>query len=267
MAKLGNSTDIPVGPIAAPLTSNPFKPAHTVQNHARIALTGPTGAGKTYTALELAAGLAAGGKVAVIDTEQGSAALYRNEFTFDHLNLSKYTPRYYIAAINAAAANGYTVLIIDSLTPSWNGKGGILDIADGNIRGWKDATPEYRELINALVSQRNKMHIIATLRSKMKHDLSTDANTGRLVVRKMGLAPIHREDLPYEFDIIGDLDQDHTMVFSKTRCSALDGQTFTKDGTAVAAIISSWLSGLGTVAIDADEGFYESEVFSDQSLG
>lgn len=265
MAKLTNN-DIPTGPVALN-TSNPFKPVHMLQNRVRMGLTGVTGAGKTFTALEIATALVPGGRIAVIDTEQGSAALYRNEFQFDHLNLTKYTPRYYITAINAAAANGYDVCIVDSLSPSWNGAGGILAIADGNIRGWKDATPEYQQLVQALINQRSKMHLIVTLRSKMKHELSTDPNSGRMIVNKVGLAPIHRDELPYELDIIGDIDQQHIMTFSKTRCSALDGRSFTQDGTTVAHIISNWLSALAdnsTVAISDNDS--DDEVFSDEMV-
>lgn len=249
MAKLTNPDEVQTGPLPA-ATRNPFKPAHLTQSRVRMALTGPTGSGKTYTALAIATALS--DRVAVVDTEQGSASLYRKLFSFDVVNLSKYTPRYYIQMIEAAAAAGYGALVIDSLSPSWNGTGGILEIAGGNIRGWKDATPEYNSLVQTLIRYRSKMHIIATLRSKMKHALETDESTGRLVVRKLGLEAIHRDELPYEFDIIGDLTTDHAITFSKSRCAALDGRTFTKPGSEVATIISEWLTDLEPET--ADEG-------------
>lgn len=259
MAKLASTTagEVPTGALPTAI-ANPFKPAATLQSRVRMLLTGATGCGKTYTALMIARALANGGKVAVIDTESGSAALYKDLYPFDVLNLTQYTPRFYVQAIKLAAQHGYSVCIIDSLTHAWNGKGGVLDIADGNIRGWKDATPEHRSLIDTIASMRNKMHVIGTLRSKMRHDIETGID-GRLTVRKMGLQPIQREDLPYEFDIIGDLDQTHTITFSKSRCSDLDGKQFVNPGSEVATIISSWLTGLGAVAIDPNLEGSESE--------
>lgn len=247
MAKVPNPDEVQVGRLPAP-SRNPFKPAETVQSRVRLALTGPTGSGKTYTALAIASAL--GGRIAVIDTEHGSAALYKKQFSFDVVNLTKYTPRYYVQLIEEAAKQGYDTCIVDSLSPSWNSTGGILEIAGGNIRGWKDATPEYNSLVQALIAQRTKMHVICTLRSKMKHALETDESTGRLVVKKLGLEPIHRDELPYEFDIIGDLSADHSISFSKTRCSALDGMSFAKPGPEVAAIITEWLEGLDPAQVD-----------------
>lgn len=240
MAKIGsNNTEISTGPLPVP-SNNPFKPATLRQSHIRLMLTGVAGAGKTYTALSLAEELAEGGRIAVIDTEQGSAALYSKRFSFDHAPVTKYTPRYYIQLLQAAAANGYKVCIIDSLTPSWTGKGGILAIADGNIRGWKDATPEYDALVEALTSYRSRMHVIATVRGKIKHEVSNNPVTGKLEVQKLGVGPIHRDQLEYEFDAVGYIDTDHVLSFSgagKSRLDALADRTFTPAETKHAASI------------------------------
>lgn len=247
MAKVENKDEVQVGKLpAAP--SNPFAPAETDQTKVRMALTGPTGAGKTYTALQIATGLVEGteGRICVIDTEQGSAALYKRHFSFDVANLRKYTPRYYLQLLEAAAKHGYEVCIIDSLTPSWNSTGGILQIADGNIRGWKDATPEYQALVEGLISYRAKMHIICTLRAKMKIALDTGI-TGKLEVQKLGLEPIHRDELQYEFDLIGFLDQNNNLTFSgagKSRLPGLRDRVFTRDGITVAQIIKAELEAL-----------------------
>ncbi len=204
----------------APVIVNPFARADASQSHIRIVLTGPSGSGKSYTALMLATELSKK-RIAVIDTENDSAALYANQFTFDALNLLRFTPRYYVQMIEAAAQNNYDVCIVDSLTHSWNGRGGILEIAGGNIRGWKDATPQYQALIDCLIRYRRQMHIICTLRSKMAYNLSSE--TGSLVVTKVGLEPIHRSELPYEFDCVIDLSQQHVITVSKSRYAGLDG--------------------------------------------
>ena len=92
----------------------------------RLAITGPSGSGKTYGALLLAKGI--GGKVAVIDTEHGSASLYSHLCEYDTLELEPpYSPERYIDAIKAAESAGYDVIIIDSATHEWNGAGGCLE--------------------------------------------------------------------------------------------------------------------------------------------
>lgn len=224
MAKIDvNSTNpdhVDVQPLPV-VAHNPFKRANAAQSHIRIVLTGAAGSGKTYTALALATALSRR-KIALIDTESDSATLYAGQFVFDTLNLRRFTPRYYIQAVESAAKNGYDVCIIDSLTHSWNGTGGILDIAGGNIRGWKDASPEYRRLVDTLTTYRSQMHIICTLRSKMEYRITQEPGSP-MVVTKIGLQPIHRDELPYEFDAVIDLNQQHQITVSKARYAGLDG--------------------------------------------
>ena len=104
-----------------------FKRATRSQARLRLGLIGPAGSGKTMTALRIASGL--GGKIAVVDTERGSASLYMGErdMEFDVIELDSYEVENFIEAINAAAAGGYSTLIIDSLSHAWAGKGGILE--------------------------------------------------------------------------------------------------------------------------------------------
>lgn len=227
-----------------------FKEATTTNSFVRMALTGASGTGKTLTALKLARWL--GEKVAVIDTESGTAKLYANHedtpkpyFVYELNN--KFQVANYVALIAAVADQGFNVCIVDSLTPSWNRNQGILDVAGSDIRGWKVATPQYYELINALTGYNSRMHLIATLRSKMDYAMERDEASGKMVVRKKGLAPIHRDELVYEFDLVGDLDSEHTLSFGgvgKTRCPALDNRSFEKPGKDLALLIRNWLEGV-----------------------
>lgn len=225
-----------------------FTQASTESSYVRLALCGASGTGKTLTALKLARWL--GDRVCVIDTERSTAKLYADHpdtpkpyFVRD---LRRFQADNYIALLAAAADQGFDVCIIDSLTPSWNGTNGILDLAGSDVRGWKTATPKYHELMNAVTGYNDRMHVIVTLRSKMDYALTPDPATGKLRVEKKGLAPIHREETPYEFDIVGDLDMDHTLRFGgvgKSRCPELDGREFSKPGKEVADIINAWLRG------------------------
>lgn len=223
-----------------------FKKATKAQSKARIALIGPSGSGKTYTALNLAKYL--GQKVAVIDTERGSASKYADIFDFDVMELETFHPKNYIDGIKEAEACGYDVLIIDSLSHAWMGKDGALELVEraatrmksGNtFAAWREVTPLHNELVDTML--RCNMHLIVTMRAKTEYIIETNEK-GKQVPRKVGMAPIQREGLEFEFDIVADMDLDNNMIISKTRCSALAGGVFNKPGEEVANIIKAWLS-------------------------
>lgn len=223
----------------------PFVKATKKQAKARIGIIGPSGSGKTYTALLLASGL--GSKIAVIDTEHGSASKYADEFEFDVMELDTYNPQNYIDGIIEAGKAGYDVLIIDSLSHAWAGTEGALELADKNaskyggnrFAAWRDVTPLHNKLIETMLS--SPLHLIATMRSKMEY-IQTQDDKGRTIIKKVGMAPIQRDGMEYEFDIVGDMDLDHNFIISKTRCRALDGMIVQKPGRALADTIKAWLS-------------------------
>ncbi len=220
-----------------------FKKASKENARLRMALTGISGSGKTYTALAVGSNL--GGKVAVIDTERGSASKYADIFDFDVLELDTFSPENYIAAVRAAEDAGYEVLIIDSLTHEWSGKGGILEIHDkqtavvkDSFRAWGKVTPQHNRVLDTILA--SKCHIIATIRSKSEY--SVNKNDGKTVIEKVGLAPVQRDGIEYEFDVLGDLDRNNNLSIVKTRCIALLDKTFQKAGKDVAKVLSEWLS-------------------------
>lgn len=228
----------------------PFTKAVKHESKLRLALAGPAGSGKTYTALAVATALADGQGVALIDTERGSASKYADLFSFDVLNLSApYHPDRFVEAM--AEASGYGVLILDSLSHAWNGPGGLLEIVEtiskrnkgGNsYAAWADATPIQNRLIDALTNART--HVIVTLRSKQDYAQEKDEKTGRTVIRKLGMAPIQRDGVEYEFDVFGDMNMDNELIIQKSRCSALAGAVIAKPGAQVAETLKSWLSGV-----------------------
>lgn len=215
-----------------------IKKATKRERKLRMAITGPTGSGKTFTALNLARAL--GEKILLIDTERGSASLYSDEFTFDVIELDHFAPDEYTQAIRMGEQAGYDVLVIDSLSHAWEGEGGVLDIAGGKFSGWKDATPAQNALIASILNC--KMHVITTMRVKMEYSVEVDDKTKRQTVKKIGLAPIQKGGVEYEFDIVGELDWAHTMVINKTRCRAIDGRTFRLPGADFMEPIKMWLS-------------------------
>ncbi len=225
-----------------------FTEATLAGSYVRMGICGPSGCGKTLTALKLAAVL--GTRVCILETERDTAKLYVNNpdvpKPYYIKQLTKFHPDNYIKWVNNAADHGFDVCIIDSLTPSWNGANGVLDIAGSDIRGWKTATPKYQELVQCVTGMNNRMHVIATFRSKQEHVMAMDEATGKMKVTKKGLLPIHRDEMIYEWDIVGDMDMSHTISFDgvgKTRASVLDGKTFEKPGQELGSIIRDWLKG------------------------
>lgn len=228
------------------MTNLSFAKATKTQSRLRLALIGPSGSGKTYTALTIAQYL--GQRVAVIDTERGSASKYADIFTFDVLNLETFSPLTYVEAIKAAEAAGYDVLVIDSLSHAWMGKDGALEQVDSSTKrsqsrnsytAWREVTPMHNALIDAMLQSR--CHIIGTMRTKTEYVIEEDER-GKKVPRKVGMAPVQRDGLEYEFDVVGDMDLENNFLVSKTRCPALAGKVFKKPGKPLADILHAWLS-------------------------
>lgn len=194
----------------------------------RALLTGPSGSGKTYSALLLAKGL--GGRTVVIDTEEGSSDLYDTLHDFDVVDLKPpFTPERYIEAITACEQAGYEVIVIDSITHEWNGKGGCLELVDDVARAkfkgntwsaYSEITPRHRAFIDAML--RSSAHIVATARSKTETAQVDEG--GRKKVVKLGMAVETRQGAEYEFTTVLDLVHDgHYAVASKDRTGMFGG--------------------------------------------
>jgi len=219
-----------------------FHKAERKRGKLRLAIAGPAGSGKTYSALLIAFGI--GGKVAFIDTERGSGELYDHLGDYDACTLeAPFEPKKYVAAIKAAEVAGYDTIIIDSLTHAWAGTGGLLDrhgmIADksGNSwAAWRMVTPQHNELVDALLQ--SSCHIIATMRSKMEYTQVEEG--GKKSVKKLGMSPIQRDGMEYEFTVFMDIDQNHIASSTKDRTMLFDGQYF-KPSKQTGRLLMDWL--------------------------
>ena len=215
-----------------------FTKAVRKKSKLRLALSAPSGAGKTLGALMIAKGMDCK-KIAIVDTERGSASLYADDVTlrdgsvwtppeFDALDLTApFSPEVFIEAINAASA--YDCLIIDGITPEWNGVGGCLELVDqiakAKYRGnswsaWNDVTPRHRKFIDAMLGA--PMHIIATMRSKT--ETAQVEENGRKKVAKLGMKAEQRDGIEFEFTTVLDLIHDgHFASASKDRTGVFSG--------------------------------------------
>jgi len=229
-----------------------FHQAERRMSKLRLAIAGPAGSGKTYSALLIAFGMEAQSSkpkaqratIALIDTERGSGDLYAHLGPYDVCSITApFEPEKYTAAIQAAEEAGYEVIIIDSLSHAWSGEGGILDLhghlADrsGNSwAAWRKVTPRHNRLVEAMLQ--SPCHIIATLRSKMEYTQVTE--NGKTAVKKLGMNPIQRDGMEYEFTLFLDLDLDHLATATKDRTTLFDGRFF-KPSQDTGRSLMAWL--------------------------
>jgi hypothetical protein len=185
----------------------------------RLGLSAVSGGGKTYSALLIAYGICKDfSKVAIIDTENNSADLYSDLGDYNVLELSApYSPERYIAAIKDCENAGMEVIIIDSITHEWDGKGGCLQIQEqlgGKYQDWAKVTPRHQAFLDSILQ--SKCHIITTVRRKQDYEMSKSGD-GKLKVEKAGLKEITREGFEYELTLNLELDVRHNATASKDR--------------------------------------------------
>jgi hypothetical protein len=223
-----------------------FHRAERKKGKLKLAIAGPTGSGKTYSALLIAFGL--GGKIAMIDTERGSGELYDHLGKYDVCRIeAPFEPRKYIEAVRTAEDLGYETVIIDSLSHAWVGQGGLLDIhghiADktGNSwAAWRQVTPRHNELVDTILQ--SQCHVIATMRSKMEYTQVEE--NGKKHVKKLGMSPIQRDGMEYEFTVFMDLDHNHSATATKDRTTLFDGHYFVP-GIETGKLLLDWLEKSG----------------------
>lgn len=211
------------------MTTFTFRPAVRENIHLLIGLAGTTGSGKTYSALRLAVGLARGGKIAGVDTENGRMLHYADMFKFDHVRFdAPYRPGRYLEAINAAAATGAAVIIVDTASHEHAGEGGLLDWHDdlldefvsrdksnrpewqvrdsNNMRAWIEPKREHKAFVQKLLQV--NAHVILVFRAEPKVEMAKNEKTGKTEIRPKetpvssgGFIPVAEKNLPYEMTV------------------------------------------------------------------
>ncbi len=219
-----------------------FQKATKTKCKLRLAIFGPSGAGKTFSALRIAKGL--GGRIAVIDTEHGSASKYADKFEFDVCELNQnQNIETTVRTINEAS--GYDVLIIDSMSHSWQELLVEIDrLAKQKYKGntwsaWSDGTPKQKELVNAILSYPG--HVIATMRSKTEWETEKTGN-GKNRPVKVGLAPEQGKGIEYEFDMLMEITTEHVAFVSKDRTGKYQDANIEKPGEQLGQELAAWLN-------------------------
>lgn len=244
--------------------------ARKSDTRARIGLCGPAGSGKSYTAISIARGLTDNHeRIIVLDTENGSAAKYADG-RWKHLRMPDYRIETYIDAITYAQQQA-DVVIIDSLSHAWAGEGGALAMVDNvakrmrnNFAAWGEVTPLHNRLVETMLQC--SCHLIVTMRSKTEYLIEED-HRGKKVPRKIGTAPVQRAGMEYEFDIVGDMDHEHNLVITKTRCSSLDDLVARKPGAELGRQIRAWLSDVDEDGVPERQGAFAGRDMLYQATG
>jgi len=228
-----------------------FVKATKKQAKLRLAIFGPSGSGKTFSALRIAQGMS--DKIALIDTERGSASKYADRFNFDTANIEEATIDNYVNVINGAV--GYEVLIIDSLSHGWHELLQEVErIAKAKYRGntwsaWSEGTPLQRKLVDAILDFPG--HIIATMRTKTEWLVET-TDGGKTKPVRVGLSPEQGKGIEYEFDMLLELTPEHFANIIKDRTGKYQDSTIEKPGEEFGKELMNWL-GSGEVDQTADK--------------
>ena len=207
-----------------------FVVKHAVREkiYPKVALIAPSGGGKTYSALRLATGMAEelGGdaKILLANTEQKRGYYYADEFSYDIVDIeAPHEPEKYVDLIDFAVQSGYSILILDSASHEWEGKGGCLELqqkAGGTYQSWAKVTPRHTRFINAIAD--SPIIIISTMRGKDQYEVNKD-DKGKTSVQKLGVGAKQREGFEYEFTCTFLLDQKtNTAEVSKDNTHLFD---------------------------------------------
>jgi hypothetical protein len=215
----------------------------------KLGLQGPSGSGKTYSSLQVAYGLCGSwSKIAVVDTENSSAALYAHLGQYNIVELgAPHTPERYIQAIETCETAGMEVIILDSTTHEWEY---LLDyhasLSGNSFTNWSKVTPRHNAFIQKILS--SQCHIICTVRTKTDYIL-TEKN-GKQIPEKVGLKSVQRDGLDYEMTLVFDLDVKNNAVASKDRTGLFLGKPEQRLSAETGRAISDWCNSGDSVSAD-----------------
>jgi hypothetical protein len=206
----------------------------------KLAIQGSAGSGKTYSSLLLASGLTNGdfSKVAIIDTENGSADLYAHLGSYNVLSLQPpFTPEKYAQAIEVCEKAKMEVVIVDSISHCWEY---LLDfhskMAGNSFANWAKIKPMEKVFLNKVLQ--SPLHIIATMRTKQDYVLQQ--KDGKYIPEKVGLKSISRDGTDYEFTLVFDIDIKHFAASSKDRTGLFMGKPEFMINSATGKKILEW---------------------------
>jgi ABC-type dipeptide/oligopeptide/nickel transport system ATPase subunit len=164
-----------------------FQPAKREATPCMLGIVGPSGTGKTFSALRLAKGMrkVVGGEVAVIDTEGRRALYYADQFKFLHLDFGPpFGSLRYLEAVQEAIKAGAKTIIVDSMSHEHEGQGGLLEEYDrmvqelaakwktspdkASMSAWAHVKAPHRRMINTFLQLQCNMIFCFRAQEKVK---------------------------------------------------------------------------------------------------
>jgi len=213
---------------------------------AKVFMIAPSGGGKSYSALRMAKGMAerlsevnnTKERIAYIGTEGSRDKYYADEFDYDLLQIkNNFAPENYVDAIDEAIDAGYKIVVIDSMSHEWAGKGGCLEIhskmAGNSYTNWQKVTPRHDKFMDKVLD--SELFIVGTIRGKDKYVLEEE--NGKSVPRKVNLGYQQRDDTEYIATLSIQLEQEtHLYNAVKDNTHLFEGQNAIvteKDGRSI----------------------------------
>lgn len=188
----------------------------------KVALMSPSGGGKTYSSLRLATGMlqqltkinqVRNGKILLANTEASRGRYYANEFVYDIVDIgAPHNPENYVELIDYSVQQDYPILILDSTSHEWEGRGGCLELhqqSGGTYQAWGKVTPRHDKFIVSIAD--SQIHTIATMRGKDQYEMQKE-ESGKINVKKLGVGAKQREGFEYEFTVTFLIDQKTNMA-------------------------------------------------------
>lgn len=196
------------------------KPATREKVPLLIGLMGPSGGGKTYSALKLATGIqrVTGGDIHMIDTEARRSLHYADVFSFRHVSFSApFSPLDYLAAVEHCVSKGAGIVIVDSMSHEHEGPGGVLEMHEAEVArlshgdpkkveavkmlAWGRPKAERRRLINTLLQYPCNFIFCFRAKNKIKLASKAERRAGEEAVKQMGFMPIAGEEFVFEMTV------------------------------------------------------------------
>ena len=166
----------------------------------KIQIGGPSGSGKSFSALLLGTGIEkhTGGGIAFISSEKSRTLYYADKFNYDVLELDDYSPEKYIQAIDEAISAGYKVIIIDSTSHEWQWLNDVHANMKGNsFQNWNPLKSRHKKFMNKILSC--PAHVITCARGKTEWAL--EDKDGKKVPVKLGLGNEGDKQADFEYTV------------------------------------------------------------------
>jgi hypothetical protein len=213
------------------------QPVSQFERTVRLALYGSSASCLTYNALRIAFGLCGDWwKIAVIDTT-GCASRYCHLGMFTTIGLSApYQPQRYYDAMELCEAAGMEVVILNTISPAYNGQGGVLDQL--NEGAYETALRAHRALFGSI--RYRPYHVICTATTKAR--LSRKGK-GLSIVQQ----PVQQEGVEQYFDTVLQLDRSNGATVVKDLSSLLPLKQSFPVSADIGTQLKRWCMGGGAV--------------------